>query len=148
MVNKALRNLTSCAFDEGLFGLVGENGVLIMLTPMLRDQCVRRAPRVLLSVRTLATSVSQTAPTSVVLRNRPLGSGRATFKSLDALRSASTKAADAKKSGNGEPTATVSAAASEEPDVEEEYWVREHVPNPNRASSLAYRSSTGVRSLC
>lgn len=118
-----------------------------MLTPMLRGQCIRRAPHVLFSVRTLATTVSQTASTSVVLRNRPIGSGRATFRSLDTLRSASTKAADAKKSGNDQPTATISAA-SEEPDVEEEYWVREQVPNPNRTSSLTCRSSTGVRSLC
>ena len=34
--------------------------------------------------------VSQTASISVVLRNRPAGSGRATFKSLGVLRSAST----------------------------------------------------------
>ena len=144
VVNKALWNLTSGTFDKSSFG---RYGVLMMLTPILRDQCIYRAPRVLFSVRTLATTVSQTASTLVVLRNRPIGSAQATFKSLDALRSASTKAADAKKSGKEQPTATISAA-SEEPDVEEEYWVREQVPNPNRTSLFACRSSTGVRSLC
>lgn len=118
-----------------------------MLTLMLQAQCTRRAPHALLSARTLATLVPQTASTSAVLLNRPTGSGRATFKSLDVLRSASTKAADAKKSGSGQPT-TTPLAASEEPGVEEEYWVREQVPKPNRTSSVLYRPSTYVPSLC
>lgn len=110
---------------------------------MLRAQYIRRAPHTRFSARTLATSAPQTASTSVVLRKRPVGFGQATFKSLDALRRASTKAADPKTSRNGQPTATLSAAP-EEPDVEEEYWVREHVPQPNRTSSFLYRLSTGV----
>jgi len=109
---------------------------------MLRAQYIRRAPRALFSARTLTTTPPQTVSTSVVRRSRPVGYSRATFKSLDALRSASTKAADAKRSGNGQPTATHSAA-SEGPDVEEEYWVREHVPKPNRTSLFLYRLSTG-----
>ena len=114
---------------------------------ILRAQCIQRTSRALFCARTLATVVAQTGTPSTspaVLLNR--GSGRATFKALNDLRNASTEAAN-KKSVNVHVTKTPSAAA-EEPDAEEEYWLREQVPKPNRTSSFLCRPSATVHSLC
>jgi hypothetical protein len=120
--------------------------VLKMHTPILNALCIRRVPHALLSARPLATAASQTASTPAVLLSRPTRRGRPHFNSLDTLRGASSTATDDKTSGNVQPGASPPTVARES-DAEEEYWVREQVPKPNRTFSFLCRPSAGVRSL-
>ena len=120
--------------------------MLKMHTPILNALCTRRVPHALLSTRSLATAGSQTASTPAVLLSRPTRCSRPHFKSLDTLRGASSAATDDKTSGKVQPSASPPAVARD-PDAEEEYWVREQVPKPNRTFSLLCRPSAGVRSL-